>query len=85
VPAVLAGARSLAAISEWIADVPPAVLAALGVRFDPLERRFWPPGEATVRRILEAVDAAQLDAAVTSWLASMAAAALDRIDAEPTE
>ena len=74
VAAVLAGARSLAAIGEWVADAPPGVLAALGVRFDPLAGRFRPPDEATIRRVLEAVDAAQLDAAVTSWLASATAA-----------
>ena len=34
--AVLTGARSLAAITEWAADAPPLVLAALGVRRDPL-------------------------------------------------
>ena len=73
VAAVLAGARSLAAIGEWVADAPPAALAALGIRFDPLAGRFRPPGEATIRRVLESVDAAHLDAAITSWLASPAA------------
>jgi predicted transposase YbfD/YdcC len=68
--AVLAGARSLAAIGEWAADAPPAVLAALGVRFDPLAGRFRPPDEATIRRVLEAIDGGELDSAVTSWLAS---------------
>ena len=38
--AVLAGARSLAAIGEWAADAPGPVLAALGVRRDPLDRRL---------------------------------------------
>ena len=73
VAAVLAGARSLAAIGEWVADAPPGVLAALGVRFDPLAGQFRPPGEATIRRVLESVDAGEFDAAVTSWLASAAA------------
>jgi len=36
VAAVLAGAKSLAAIGEWAADAPGPVLAALGVRRDPL-------------------------------------------------
>jgi predicted transposase YbfD/YdcC len=66
--AVLAGARSFTAVSEWVADAPPQVLAALGIRRDPLTRRFQPPDEATIRRVLEAVDAAALDAAVGSWL-----------------
>ena len=38
VAAVLAGARSFTAIGEWAADAPPRVLAALGVRYDPLAR-----------------------------------------------
>jgi DDE_Tnp_1-associated len=36
VAAVLAGASSLAAIGEWASDAPCQVLAALGVRRDPL-------------------------------------------------
>ena len=68
VAAVLAGATSFTAVGEWVADAPPQVLAALGVRRDPLTRRFVPPDEATIRRVLEAVDADRLDAAVGAWL-----------------
>ncbi|MGA2829719.1 MAG: transposase family protein [Streptosporangiaceae bacterium] len=68
VAAVLAGATSFTAAGEWVADAPPQVLAALGVRCDPLTRRFVPPDEATIRRVLEAADADALDAAVGSWL-----------------
>src|SRR6185437_8579638 len=68
VAAVLAGATSFTAVGEWVADAPPQVLAALGVRCDPLTRRFVPPDEATIRRVLEAADADALDAAVGSWL-----------------
>ena len=32
VAAVLAGAQSLAAVGEWVADAPPQVLAALGMQ-----------------------------------------------------
>ena len=75
IAAVLAGARSFTAVGEWVADAPPHVLACLGVRRDPLTRRFEPPDEATIRRILESVDAAALDAAVGSWLAARLQAA----------
>jgi len=51
VAAVLAGASSLAAIGEWAGDAPGQVLAALGVRRDPLTGAWRPPGEATVRRV----------------------------------
>ena len=70
VAAVLAGARSFTAIGEWAADAPPRVLAVLGVRYDPLARRFEPPDEATFRRVLGSVDTAALEAAVGSWLAA---------------
>jgi hypothetical protein len=69
VAAVLAGARSFAAVGEWVADASPQVLATLGTRRDPLAGRFEPPDEATIRRVLEAMDAGAFDAAVGSWLA----------------
>jgi DDE_Tnp_1-associated/Transposase DDE domain len=70
VAAVLAGARSLAAIGEWASDAPCQVLAALGVRRDPLTGAWRPPGEATVRRVLARIDADALDRAIGAWLAA---------------
>lgn len=75
IAAVLAGARSFTAIGEWIADAPPSVLASLGIRRDPLTRRFEPPDEATIRRILESVDAAAVDTEVGAWLSARVRAA----------
>ena len=69
VAAVLAGARSLAAIGEWAQDAPQAVLAALGVRHDPVRGTYRPPDEATVRRVLARLDADALDATLGRWLA----------------
>jgi predicted transposase YbfD/YdcC len=70
VAAVLAGARSLAAIGEWASDAPCQVQAALGVRRDPLTGAWRPPGEATVRRVLARIDADALDRAIGAWLAA---------------
>jgi predicted transposase YbfD/YdcC len=70
VAAVLAGARSLAAIGEWASDAPCQVLAALGVRRDPWTGVWRPPGEATVRRVLARIDADALDHAIGAWLAA---------------
>ena len=70
VAAVLGGARSFTAIGEWAADAPPRVLAALGVRYDPLAGCFLPPDEGTIRRMLKAVDATAVEAAVGPWLAA---------------
>jgi predicted transposase YbfD/YdcC len=66
--AVLAGARSFAAIGEWAADVPTGVLAALRVRRDPLTGTRQPPGESTLRRVLTGIDTAALDTLVATWL-----------------
>ncbi|PPK65782.1 transposase family protein [Actinokineospora auranticolor] len=67
--AVLAGARSFAAIGEWIADVPQWVLAALGARFD-RRRHYLVPDESTVRRLARQVDGDLLHAAIGAWLAA---------------
>jgi hypothetical protein len=66
--AVLAGARSFAAISEWASDVPLAVLVALRVRRDPLTGTRQPPGESTLRRVLTGIDTAALDTLIGAWL-----------------
>jgi predicted transposase YbfD/YdcC len=66
--AVLAGARSFAAIGEWIADVPQRVLAALGARRDSHGDRYLAPEESTVRRLTQQVDGDLLDAAIGAWL-----------------
>jgi predicted transposase YbfD/YdcC len=66
--AVLAGARSVAAIAEWAADAPQPVRAALGAR-QQAPGCFAVPAEATIRRALSRLDAAALAAAVGAWLA----------------
>jgi predicted transposase YbfD/YdcC len=69
--AVLAGARSIAAIAEWAADAPQPVRAALGTRRDPLTGHWgWVvPSETTIRRTLARLDAEALAAAIGAWLA----------------
>lgn len=64
VAAVLAGARSLAAIAEWAADLPDWVRPRLGIG-----RR--PPSLSTIRRVLLVVDADVLDAVLHAWLAAL--------------
>ena len=58
--AVLSGARSFAAIAEYAHDAGHGVLAALGVG-------AVVPHESTIRRVLQSVDAAALEAAWRSW------------------
>jgi predicted transposase YbfD/YdcC len=67
--AVLAGARSIAAIAEWAADAPQPVRAALGARRDAPDH-FAVPAEATIRRTLSRLDPDALAAAIGAWLAN---------------
>ncbi|KPI23491.1 hypothetical protein OV450_7413 [Actinobacteria bacterium OV450] len=67
--AVLAGATSLLAVGEWIADAPAHVLEQVGVRVDPLTPRRCLPAETTVRRLLTRIDGDALDRSVGRWLA----------------
>ncbi|MGP4052587.1 transposase family protein [Streptomyces sp. 2A115] len=67
--AVLAGATSLLAVGEWIADAPAHVLDRLGVCSDPLQPRWALPLETAVRRLLARFDGDALDRAVGCWLA----------------
>jgi predicted transposase YbfD/YdcC len=69
--AVLAGARSIAAIAEWAADAPQPVRAALGTRRNPHTGHWlWAvPSETTIRRTLARLDAEALAAAIGAWLA----------------
>lgn len=67
--AVLTGATSLLAVSEWANDAPQPLLATLGGTLDVLTARHSVPGEATLRRVLSRVDGDALDQAVGRWLA----------------
>jgi hypothetical protein len=66
--AVLAGARSIAAIAEWAAEAPQPIRAALGARRD-APGHFAVPAEATIRRTLSRLDVDALAVAVGAWLA----------------
>ena len=66
--AVAAGCRSFTAIGEWAADAPQSALRAMGARFDRRRKVFVAPDEATVRRVLQAVDGDALDGAISAWL-----------------
>jgi predicted transposase YbfD/YdcC len=66
--AVAAEARSFTAIGEWAADASQKVLARLGARQDQ-HGVYQAPNEATMRRVLQAVDPDALDAAISAWLA----------------
>ncbi|WP_327072202.1 transposase family protein [Kitasatospora purpeofusca] len=60
--AVLAGARSLIAIGEWITDAPQSALEVLDFPAEPLTGVRPVPHPATVRRLLQPLDGDALDA-----------------------
>ncbi len=62
VAAVVAGARSFAAIGQWVADADADLLAALG------SERGCGPSESAIRRAVARLDAATLDAILAAWL-----------------
>ncbi|MGH3998989.1 MAG: ISAs1 family transposase [Pseudonocardiaceae bacterium] len=66
--AICTGARSFTAIGEWAADAPQQILARLAARRDPHRDRYVAPDEATLRRILQRVDADAVDAAICAWV-----------------
>jgi DDE_Tnp_1-associated len=66
--AVLAGARSIAAIAEGAIDAPQPVRAALGTRRDPLTGRWAVPTETTIRRTLARLDTEALAGGIGGWL-----------------
>ena len=72
IAAVIAGARSFAAIGQWAADASPDVLAALGVARGPAE-------ESTFRRAFALVSADVLDWVLGAWLWTRAVRAGGRL------
>lgn len=78
VAAVLASARSVAAIGEWVADVPATVLAALGVVRDPFTGIHRVPDATTIGRVLADLDGDAFDTAVSRWLVGLHAPPADQ-------
>lgn len=61
VTAVLAGMKSLAAIAQWIEDLPGEMRERLG------GNRYRKPSMSTIRRLLFAIDVAELDRRLGEW------------------
>ena len=68
--AVVAGMRGYTAITEWVADVPPAILADVYLRSGAAPAP--PPSKTTIWLVLTDADAGAFDAAVGTWLMSLA-------------
>jgi predicted transposase YbfD/YdcC len=68
--AVVAGMKGYTAITGWVADVPPAILADLYLRSGAAPAP--PPSKTTIWRVLTGADAEAFDAAVGTWLMNLA-------------
>ena len=66
--AVLCGARSYVAIAEWAGRCNQNFLKRLDCRKDPRSKSYMPPSEATIRRVLQGIDAEQVDRVLSGWL-----------------
>ncbi|MGW4823225.1 ISAs1 family transposase [Streptomyces sp. NPDC004227] len=80
---VLAGARSLAAVGEWIADAPRWALRACGFAPDPLTGAVPVPHPATVRCLLARLDGDVLDETIGAFLAARARRPEDTVGKRP--
>ena len=70
--AVVAGMKGYTAITGWVQDVPPPVLADLYLRAGASPAR--PPSKSTIWRVITDADAEAFDAIVGRWLTSRQAA-----------
>lgn len=68
VVAVLAGASNYRQIASQVADLPQSLLAKLGASGNWFQHRYDWPSEPTLRRVLQSIDAGQLDLLIGSWL-----------------
>ena len=68
--AVVAGMKGYTAITGWVADVPPAILADLYLRSGAAPAP--PPSKTTIWRVLTDADTEAFDVAVGTWLMDLA-------------
>lgn len=75
--AVLSGARTISAISEWVSIASQSMLRRFGCRrvkkiqSDKEVYIHIPPSEPTIRRLLQRIDAEAVDAAINGWLSEV--------------
>ena len=69
--AVLGGSRSYVAIAEWVKRCAQNQLRRLGLRRNARTGLYQPPSEPTIRRVLQSIDAEQVDRALTGWVSSL--------------
>lgn len=76
--ALLSGTKGFNAIGEWAAGCSQSILRKLWCRWDRRKKKYIPPSEPTIRRLLQQVDAVEVDRAVGRWLMSQVKGAEER-------
>ncbi len=71
VPAVLCGAKGYTAAPEYAQSLSQNELKRLGARYNRRTRRFEPPSEPTLRRLLQTADADAIDQTIGPWFLSL--------------
>ena len=69
--AVLSGARRFTAMAEWAQRCSQNILERLWCRFDDRQKRYLPPSEPTIRRLLQTINPEVVDQQIGGWLSSL--------------
>ncbi len=76
--ATLCGARSFLAVAEWASRCSKSMLRRFRDRYERDTKRFTPPSEPTIRRVLQNINSQAVDNALTGWLMSVTQADRDK-------
>jgi len=71
VAAVLCGAKAYTALAEYAQSLSPDQLKRLGARYNRCTKRFEPPSEPTLRRVIQSANAEAVDQMLGQWLLSV--------------
>lgn len=72
IAALLGGGKTYASLAEWAGRLTQNQLKRLRARFDKKRKRFIPPSEPTIRRVLQSADVESVEHCLGEWLLNIA-------------
>jgi len=72
IAALLGGEKTYASLAEWAGRLTQNQLKRLRARFDKKRKRFIPPSEPTIRRVLQSADVERVEQCLGQWLLGIA-------------
>ncbi len=72
IAALLGGEKTYASLAEWAGRLTQNQLKRLRARFDKKRKRFIPPSEPTIRRVLQSADVESVEQCLGDWLLGIA-------------